>query len=291
TGVIVGGSPLGPWDDPNGQMLISQYNPIHFPNGMWLFDPEMFVDDDGQPYLYFGGNWSFAKDPYHPKSTRVVKLDRDDYSKLDDPTGGGITEIDAPGIFEASSMFERDGKYYYSYSSNFAVGNPLYDDKKILGQDYPGAGQIAYMISDDPMDLSRDKFAGTLFAAHGKWFPGSGGNNHSDLFEYKGKTYFTYHTQVMGLEWGKELNNGEVVNYRSVHLDEVNFNEDGTIQEVEGTTAGVDQIKDFDPYRTFESETLAWQLGVRTAEVDTPSVEFPEHNGNGNTVLTKIDDG
>ncbi len=291
TGVIVGGSPLGPWDDPNGKMLISQNNPINFPGGMWLFDPEVFVDTDGQPYLYFGGNWDFVQDPYHPKSTRVVKLDPNDYSKLEDPSGAGITEIDGPGMFEASSMYERDGKYYYSYSSNFAIGNSQYDDKKIPGQAYPGGGQIAYMISDDPMDLTRDKFAGTLFASHGKWFPGSGGNNHSDMFDYMGKTYFTYHTQVMGLAWGKELNNNSVVNYRSVHLDEVEFNEDGTIKEVEGTNAGVDQIKDFDPYRTFEAETLAWQLGVRTAEVDIPSVEFPEHNDNGNTVLTKIDNG
>ena len=291
TGVIVGGSPLGPWEDPNGQMLIGQNNPIQFPQGMWLFDPEVFVDVDGQPYLYFGGNWDFAQDPYHPKSTRVVKLDPNDYTKLEDPSGAGITVIDGPGMFEASSMFERNGTYYYSYSSNFAVGNSQYDDKMIEGQDYPGAGQIAYMMTDDPMDLTREKFAGTLFASHGKWFPGSGGNNHSDVFNYQGKTYFTYHTQTMGLAWGDELNNGNVVNYRSVHLDEVEFNEDGTIKEVEGTNAGVEQIKDFDPYRTFEAETLAWQLGVRTEQVDTASVEFPEHNDNGNTVLTKIDDG
>ncbi|NHB84316.1 family 43 glycosylhydrolase [Tessaracoccus sp. HDW20] len=114
-------------------MLIGQGNPIQFPGGMWLFDPEVFVDDDGQPYLYFGGNWDHVKDPYHPKSTRVVKLDKSDYTKLADPTGAGITEIDAPGMFEASSMFKRDGRYYYSYSSNFAIGNAAYDNKKIEG--------------------------------------------------------------------------------------------------------------------------------------------------------------
>lgn len=291
TGVIVGGSPLGPWEDPNGKMLISQGNPIEFPAGMWLFDPEIFVDDDGQPYLYFGGNWDFAGDPYHPKSTRVVKLDPKDYTKLADPTGGGITEIDGPGMFEASSMFKRGDKYYYSYSSNFGVGNPDFDNKKIEGQAYPGAGEIAYSISDSPLEIGREDYAGTAFASHGKWFPGSGGNNHSDIFTYKGKDYFTYHTQVQGIEWGKALNDGRTVNYRSVHLDEINFAEDGTIEEVVGTKAGVEQIKNFDPYRTFEAETLAWQLGVRTAPLSSPAVEFPEHNGNGNMVLTNIDDG
>ncbi|MBD3940462.1 carbohydrate-binding protein [Microbacterium sp. NEAU-LLC] len=292
TGVIVGDSPVSGWTDPNGKMLISQGNPVQFPSGMWLFDPEIFIDDDEQPYLYFGGNWDFGpRDPAHPKSTRVVKLDENDPTKLADPTGSGITVIDGPGMFEASSMFKHDGKYYYSYSSNFAVNNPTYAGFKLPGQLYPGQGEIAYMVTDDPMNLTRDKFAGTAFASHGKWFPGSGGNNHSDMFEYKGKTYFAYHTQVAGLEWGRELNGGRVVNYRSVHLDELEFNEDGTIKEVVGTNAGVDQIQNFDPYRTFEAETLAWQLGVRTEGVDAPAVEFPEHNGGGNTVLTNIDDG
>nr|WP_269452060.1 carbohydrate-binding protein [Tessaracoccus coleopterorum] len=36
---------------------------------------------------------------------------------------------------------------------------------------------------------------------------------------------------------------------------------------------------------------MAWQLGVRTEALATASVEFPEHNGGGNMVLTSIDDG
>ncbi len=291
TGVIVGGSPLGPWTDPNGRMLISQNNPVEFPRGMWLFDPEVFVDDDGQPFLYFGGNWDHVQDPYHPKSTRVVKLDPNDYSRLADPSGAGITEIDAPGMFEASSMFKKDGRYYYSYSSNFVVGDQRFADKAIEGQGYPGRGEIAYMISDSPMELTRGQFAGTAFASHGKWFPKSGGNNHSDIFSYRGKDYFAYHTQTRGIAWGDALNDGRTVNFRSVHLDEISFNEDGTIREVEGTRSGVEQIQDFDPFRTFEAETLAWQSGIATLPSDRESVEFPQHNGAGNTVLTQIDDG
>ncbi|NHB84315.1 hypothetical protein G7085_06050 [Tessaracoccus sp. HDW20] len=64
------------------------------------------------------------------------------------------------------------------------------------------------MMTDDPMDLTRDKFAGTAFASHGKWFPGSGGNNHSDMFNYKGRSYFTYHTQVAGLAWARRSTTG-----------------------------------------------------------------------------------
>src|SRR5690606_23880687 len=129
------------------------------------------------------------------------------------------------------------------------------------------------------------------FASHGKWFQGSGGNNHSDMFEYKGNTYFTYHTQVARLAWGQALHDNKEVNYRSVHADEMHFNADGTIKEIEGTRAGVDQIKAFVRCRTFEAEPRAWQGGVRTEEVDTPAVEFPEDNGDGHTVLSSIDAG
>src|SRR5690606_22086422 len=62
TAVVVGGSPLGPWEDPLGKKIIPDtVSPDYiagggFPAGMWLFDPEVFIDDDGQGYLYFGGN-------------------------------------------------------------------------------------------------------------------------------------------------------------------------------------------------------------------------------------------
>ncbi|UUE20033.1 carbohydrate-binding protein [Microbacterium sp. J1-1] len=53
----------------------------------------------------------------------------------------------------------------------------------------------------------------------------------------------------------------------------------------------MEQVESFDPYRTFEAETLPWQLGITTIEGDADSVEFPEHNGSGNMVLSGVDDG
>lgn len=291
TAVVVGGSPLGPWTDPVGKKIIpdkvsqSYINNGGFPAGMWLFDPEIFIDDDGQAYLYFGGNATVGsganvQGPQNPKSTRVVKL-KDDMVTLD----GDPVEIDGPGMFEASSMFKHDGKYYYSYSSNFQVN-------EVAGQ-YPSRGGIAYMMTDDPMKLPASTYAGVAFQNQGTFFGnGNGGNNHSDMFTYKGETYFTYHAQTRGAAWAQALGtSGQTQGYRSVHIDKLEFNADGTIKPIVGTRAGVAQVEDFDPYRTFEAETLAWQLGVKTTATTEPSVEFPEHNGNGNMALSGIDDG
>lgn len=291
TAVVVGGSPLGPWEDPLGKKIIPDTVSQDylagggFPAGMWLFDPEVFIDDDGQAYLYFGGNSVIGsgadqQGPQNPKSTRVVKLE-DDMVTLD----GDPVEIDGPGMFEASSMFKRGDTYYYSYSSNFQV-------REEPGA-YPKTGAIAYMMTDDPMDLPASKYAGEAFLNQATFFgAGNGGNNHSDMFTYKDETYFTYHAQTRGAAWAAALGTpGATQGYRSVHIDELEFNEDGTIKPVQGTRAGVEQVEAFDPYRTFEAETLAWQLGIDTAKTDAPSVEFPEHNGSGNMVLSSIDDG
>ncbi|GAA2884241.1 family 43 glycosylhydrolase [Microbacterium esteraromaticum] len=291
TAVVVGGSPLGPWTDPLGKKIIPDTVSRDyiasggFPAGMWLFDPEVFIDDDGQAYLYFGGNSQIGtapnvQGPQNPKSTRVVKL-KDDMVTLD----GDPVEIDGPGMFEASSMFKRDGRYYYSYSSNFQV--------KAEAGKYPRTGAIAYMMTDDPMDLPASKYAGEAFLNQSTFFgAGNGGNNHSDMFEFKGETYFTYHAQTRGAAWAAALGTpGSTQGYRSVHIDKLEFNEDGTIKPIVGTRAGVEQVEAFDPYRTFEAETLAWQLGLAVTKTDASSVEFPEHNGGGNMVLSKVDDG
>lgn len=291
TAVVVGGSPLGPWTDPLGKKIIPDtVSPEYiagggFPAGMWLFDPEVFIDDDGQGYLYFGGNSQIGtapnvQGPQNPKSTRVVKL-KDDMVTLD----GDPVEIDGPGMFEASSMFKHGDKYYYSYSSNFQVTPEP-------GK-YPDRGAIAYMMTDDPMDLTAAQYAGVAFQNQATFFgAGNGGNNHSDMFTYKGETYFTYHAQTRGAAWAAALGTpGATQGYRSVHIDKLEFNADGTIKPIVGTRAGVAQVESFDPYRTFEAETFAWQLGVSTAKTDALSVEFPEHNGSGNMVLSSVDDG
>ncbi|MEV6366934.1 family 43 glycosylhydrolase [Micromonospora musae] len=281
--VITGDSPLGPWTSERTSALINGGTP-GAEDVAWKFDPAPLVDDDGQEYLYFGGGPASTSLPpverfNNPKNLRAIKLGDDMVS-----TEGSAVVVDAPVAFEAGHVFKREGKYYFSYSSHFGGNDFGGNQPRVPG--YPGGGQIGYLISDDPMSWPKETYAGVLFPNQSQFFgTGTGGNNHQSVFEFEGKYYFTYHAPTLN----KRINGNTTQGYRSPHLQELTFNPDGTIQQVVGTYAGVDQVRDFDPYRVFEAETLGWSKGIATAKVDGASAEFGTTAPN--LVVRDVDDG
>lgn len=199
-------------------------------------------------------------------------------------TQGTAAVVDAPVAFEAAQVFKRGDKYYLSYSSHF--GGNDFGGNQTPAPGYPGGGQIGYMISDDPMSWPKETYAGVMFPNQSQFFgTGTGGNNHQSVFEYEGKYYFTYHAPTLN----KRINGNTTQGYRSAHIQELTFKEDGTVNQVVGTYAGVDQVRDFDPFRTFEAETLGWTKGIATAKIDGSSAEFGA--GTPNLVVKDIDNG
>ena len=73
--VLTADSPTGLWTDPLGKALITRATP-NCGDITWLFDPAVFVDDDGTGYLCFGGGVPEGKDAM-PGTSRVVKLGAD----------------------------------------------------------------------------------------------------------------------------------------------------------------------------------------------------------------------
>ncbi|MER7443423.1 family 43 glycosylhydrolase [Micromonospora avicenniae] len=280
--VITGSSPVGPWTSERTSTLINGGTP-GAETVAWKFDPAPLVDDDGQAYLYFGGGPASTSMPpverfNNPKNLRGIKLGDDMVS-----TEGSAVVVDAPVAFEAGHVFKREGKYYFSYSSHFGGNDFGGNQPRVPG--YPGGGQIGYMISDDPMSWPKETYAGVLFPNQSQFFgAGTGGNNHQSVFEFEGKYYFTYHAPTLN----KRINGDTTQGYRSPHLQELTFNPDGTIQQVVGDYAGVDQVRNFDPYRVFEAETLGWSKGIATAKVDGASAEFG--TAAPNLVVRDIDD-
>lgn len=259
TGVIVGDSPTGPWRDPRGSALINSATPGASANGNWLFDPAPFIDESGQAYLYFGGGTGV--DAVNPKTTRWIKLGNDMVS-----TVGSAQVIDGPRMFEAGHVFERNGIYYYSYSTNFTGGT--------VPSGYPSTGVIAYLMSNSPEGPwtpaqlpARNN--GTVFQNPSTFF-GVGGNNHQSFFEFKGKYYLAYHAQTLNLALVNGVT-GNVKGFRSTHLDEVTFAADGTMNLVTGTYKGVPQTQSLVPSGPIEAETIAWQKGVTTTPITEPS--------------------
>ena len=94
------------------------------------------VDDDGTGYLVFGGGVPEEKNE-NPGTARVVKLGDDMIS-----ISGTPQTIDVPYLFEDSGINKINGKYYYTYCSNWNTTGNKY------GLD---AASIQYMVSDNPM--------------------------------------------------------------------------------------------------------------------------------------------
>lgn len=266
--VITGSSPLGPWTSERTSTLIDGTTP-GTEGVAWKFDPAPLVAADGTPYLFFGGGPAATSMPAaerfnNPKNIRVIQLGDDMVS-----TTGTAAVVDAPVAFEAAQVFERNGMYYLSYSSHFGGSDFGGNQVKVPG--YPGGGEIGYMMSSDPMSWPKETYSGVLFPNQSRFFgAGTGGNNHQSVFELDGKYYFTYHAPTLN----KRINGDATQGYRSTHIQELTFNPDGTIQQVVGDFAGVEQVKNLDPYQTLEAETFAWQQGLATKKVGTGSAQF-----------------
>lgn len=239
-GVLTSDSPIGPWVDPIGKALISRDMP-GAAGVTWLFDPAVFVDEDGRGYIYYGGGIPEGKVEM-PDTCRAMELGADMTSVI-----GEAAVLPAPFMFEDAGIHKYMGQYYFSYCANFFNGE--------RPEGSPPAGEIAYMTSDSPMGPWTYK--GTFLKNPGHFF-GVGGNNHHAVFQFHGIWYVAYHAQTLAKAMG--MQNG----YRSTHLNQLMFNPDGTIVEVEANYEGVPQIKAFNPYQQVEAETLAWSAGIRT---------------------------
>lgn len=160
-GVAVADNPLGPFKDPVGRSIANGSTPGVQPFDGWLFDPMTFIDDDGQAYMYFGGNGD--------GNMRVAKLNEDMIS-----INGSCGKITVPNLFEAAWVHKHNGTYYFSYSTNPANGM-----------------RIDYMTSKDPM---------TGFTYGGIMSPQppiNNNNNHQAVVEIEGKWYQIYHNRIV----------------------------------------------------------------------------------------------
>jgi hypothetical protein len=152
-----------------------------------MIDPCVFVDDDGQAYLYYGGGGL----------CEAGKL-KDNMVEVD----GSMKPMQGLVDFhEGSWVHKYNGKYYLSYADN----NPS------------GGNQMRYAVSDNP--LGPWTYKGVYIK------PTGSPTNHGSIIEYKGQSYAFYHNSIVsGNPW-----------LRSICVDPLFYNADGTIQLVEQT--------------------------------------------------------
>ncbi len=221
-GVVVANSPYGPFVDPIGKPLIGpEYNSI---------DPTVFIDDDGQAYIYWGN-----------PNLWYAKLNEDMVSLAGPITkDANIRKIeDQPDPYhyqEGPWVYKRNGNYYCAYATTCCPEG------------------MGYAMAKSP--VGPWEFKGYIMKPDRR-----SDGNHPGIIDYKGKTY------VFGFNY--KLNyalTDRKYERRSVCVTEMQYNPDGTIQELpwwyEGTP--IKAVENLKPYRRVEAETIAWSEGLQT---------------------------
>ena len=161
-GVAISDSPYGPFRDALGKALISNQMTKYSPNSWDDLDPTVFIDDDGQAYLFWGNDacyWVKLKKDMISLDGEIKALDIKDRTAF----SGKYTE--APWVYK------RNKQYYLVYAAEFPENIGYSTSKNIVG---PWKQQ------------------GTLMATQ------KGSNtNHAGIIDYKSKSYFFYHNDAL----------------------------------------------------------------------------------------------
>ena len=257
-GVLTADSPIGPWKSPLRESMINRDTPGALPCN-WIFDPGVVIDENGTGWISFGGGDPNEKGTdLQPNNARIAKL-KPSMTAID----GSAIKLPAPYHFEASELNIMDGKFVYTYCSNWANRKDAdwnkYKEEQDISVSKPETCTMCYMVSDNPTDPDSWKYKG-VYGPH----PGSSPNNHSHLHKYQGTYYHIYHNGSL-LEGMKKYNAVEsgASTYRSICVDEVTVDESTqTINKANLTTKGVSPIKPLDPYQLQQAETMASCGGV-----------------------------
>ncbi|MFF2015800.1 family 43 glycosylhydrolase [Paenibacillus sp. NPDC058177] len=164
--------------------------------------------------------------------------------------GADMVSIDGPvkqftelqDFHEASWVFKRNGIYYLMYSDN-----------------NPGANKMRYATSSSPLGpwINRGVMLDPVTSSE---------TTHGSIVEYKGNWYLFYHNS-------KISSNGTL---RSVCVDQLFFNSDGTIQKVVQTTEGVPAVGP----RSNATEVKYYDLINENFDQYTQKSEYPVTSSN-----------
>ena len=157
-GVAVADSPIGPF---------SEACKIEIADGDSI-DPSVFVDEDGQGYLFWG-----------QFSLRGAKLSPDMKSIIPESLKEGILTEWEHGFHEGASIRRRGNKYYMVYT-DISRGK---------------ATCMSYAISDSPLGPYKKcgVIIDNIYCDPNTW------NNHGSIAKFKGQWYVFYHRSSQGM--------------------------------------------------------------------------------------------
>jgi len=232
-GVMVSDSPYGPWTDPLGKPLVN--------NGGPCIDPTVYIDSDGQAYLYWGN-----PDDYW------VKLNADMISY-----SGSINMITRIQSYQEGPWFyKRGSNYYMAFASTCCPEG------------------IGYAMSTSP--TGPWTYKGSIMDGNS----GSSGN-HPGIIDFKGKSYvfgFNYAINYSLTTVHRERRSVCLaqMNYNTDGtIQKLPWWGGGM-----PSGPGVAQVGTLNPYDQIEAETMAWSQGIKTEQCGEGGMDVTSiHNG------------
>ncbi|MFF0155871.1 family 43 glycosylhydrolase [Micromonospora sp. NPDC005203] len=218
-GVGVADSPTGPFRDALGRPLVGN-NEI---------DPNVFVDDDGQAYLYWGnpGLWYVRLNAdmisYSGSVTRIPLTTAGFGTRTGNATRPTLYE-------EGPWVFKRGGLYYNVFAAECC------------------SEFIAYSTAPGP--TGPWTYRGTIMPRQGASF-----TNHAGVVDFNGGSYFFYHNGALPGGSGYT---------RSVAVERFSYTSTGMFPTITMSTTGAPQVGTLNPYARQEAETIAWGSGIET---------------------------
>jgi len=254
-GVAVADSPTGPFKDALGKPLIM--------NGSWSnIDPTVFIDDDGQAYLYWGNGSLF-----------YVKLNKDMISYSGDIVTVPLS-VESFGGVRGNRSTENPNK------DSFVEGPWFYKRNNIYYMMFAGMGK-----GGETLSYSTSTGATGPWKYQGKIMENQKLNsftNHGGIIDYKGNSYLFYHSGLLpgGGSYG-----------RAACVEQFSYNPDGTIPAITATKEGPNPVGYINPYQRVEAETMAWSEKCSVSQNNKIGVFVTQTRTKGYIKVREVDFG
>ncbi len=235
--------------------------PVHRParkgadllEGSGNIDPTVFIDSDGQAYLYWGNPTLYYVKP----NTDMISFPGSPTAVSLTTAGFGVrSNTDRATAYEEGPWFYKRGSLYYIV--------------------YPADGtpeKISYTTSSSP--TGPWTYRGDIMAKESG--TGSSFTNHPGVIDYQGHSYFFYHNGALPGGGGYK---------RSVCIEEFTYNADGTIPTIKMSTTGPAAVATLNPFLQVEAETIAFSAGLKTEVCSEGGMDVTQIN-NGDYIKVK----
>lgn len=278
--VAVSSSPAGPFKEYEGYnadgVYLTKNDQVFLDLGFAAIDPSLFIDDDGQMYLYFSQDQLDAesksyglklKDPVTADYSSMKPLVRAGYKSINDEETNPNLEWERGSNTrfwnEAPELYKSNGKYYLTYSANY-YGNITY--------------AVGYAVGDSPLgDFTKpssfeyeNQLCGVQGLDIGNGWDFTSGTGHHCFFKAGDELMIGYHAHLDRASGSSE---------RAFAFDRVIVNEDGSLF-VNGPTYSLQPL----PASISGYENIALRANVTSSSNDDVSklndYKIPMHIAN-----------